>query len=244
MRPAVTNKALTSPTGWQEMAQGEWLKSRLEHAISPMLRKFFGYYLLALGPLAGELDLTSAQVRQVIHAHQWDGADLRTHISQLPLQANSVDACVLPFCLDYSSDPHQLLREAHRVVIAEGHLLVAGFNPYSLLLAGKLLPGHQHKAPWNGRSFSSHRLKDWLQLLGCEIMVEQNLVWSSLLGSSHPSELGQHWGNKLAPFMATAYVVLAKKREVPLTPAKPVWKRVAKLKSVGVLSGAGVAGRA
>lgn len=243
MKPAITNKAFVEPVGWQEVAQGAWLKERLEQAIAPMLPRFFGYYLLSLGPLSGELDLSNAQVRRVIRAHPWADADLRTHTCQLPLQANSVDACLLPFCLDYSSDPHQLLREAHRVVIPEGHLLIAGFNPFSLLIAGKLLPNHKLKAPWNGRSFSRHRVKDWLQLLGCEIIEEQSLVWSSLLGSGHHSELAQQWGQKYLPLLSSAYVVLAKKREVPLTPAKPVWKRVNKLKPVGVLSGAGVAGR-
>lgn len=244
MRPAVTNKALLEPKGWQEVAQGEWLKEQLEQVISPMLTKFFGYYLLALGPLGGELDLNGAQVRRTLRVHQWAEADLRTHLCQLPFQANAVDACVMPFCLDYCVDPHQLIREAHRVVIPDGHLLVAGFNPLSPLLAGKLLPRHKHKAPWNGRSFTRHRVKDWLQLLGCEIVDEKKLVWSSLIGSSQHSELGQQWGEKYFPFLASVYVVLAKKREVPLTPAKPVWKRMGKLKPVGVLSGAGVAGRA
>ena len=53
--------------------------------------------------------------------------------AQLPFLDKSADVCVLAHNLGYSSDPHRLLREADRVLIEDGWLIISGFNPLSLL---------------------------------------------------------------------------------------------------------------
>jgi hypothetical protein len=42
----------------------------------------------------------------------------------------------LPWC----SDPHRLLREADRVLIDDGWMILTGFNPVSLMGLRKLVP--------------------------------------------------------------------------------------------------------
>ena len=241
MKPAMTNKALLPPAHWQDMAHGLWLKEQLEQTIHPWLGKLFGYYSLSIGELAAELDLSACPIRKKICLNE-KGGEVKAKICQLPIHASSIDACVLPFCLDFCNDPHQLLREAHRVVIADGHLLLMGFNPYSLLVAGKLLPGCKHKAPWNGRFFSCHRVKDWLQLLGCEIVDEQHLAWNSLLSNPSDSNQAQRLGQQYVPWLSSVYVLLARKREIPLTPISLMRRKARSMKPVSVLTGAGVAG--
>ena len=50
----------------------------------------------------------------------------------LPIETNSIDLVLLPHILEFSSNPHQILREVQRVLMPEGHVIVCGFNPRSL----------------------------------------------------------------------------------------------------------------
>ena len=50
----------------------------------------------------------------------------------LPFESQSVDLIVMPHTLEFTSDPHRLLREAERVLMPEGQLVITGFNSLSL----------------------------------------------------------------------------------------------------------------
>ena len=78
--------------------------------------------------------------------------------------------CLLPHALEFASNPHQILREVQRVLVPEGHLIVAGFNPWSLWGVRRALKsGREAHYPWCGRFINLPRLKDWLALLGFEV---------------------------------------------------------------------------
>ncbi|WP_158100583.1 methyltransferase domain-containing protein [Neiella marina] len=231
------------PLSWDELAQGLWLKQQLEPAITPMLERMFGYYMVTLGPLGDSLDTSASSIKRQLRLSSLLTGSIRGKETELPLSENSIDACVAPFCLDFCSDPHQMVREIHRVVISDGHILVAGFNPYSMISTGKIWPSWRKRYPWSGRFFAQGRIADWFQLLGCEIIDRQTLAFSSLLGTNPANRKIQQLGQRYAPWAGSVYVMLMKKREVPLTPVKPSWKTVSRIKTVGALSGAGVAGR-
>jgi len=38
----------------------------------------------------------------------------------------------MPHTLEFTNDPHQVLREVDRVLIPEGHVVILAFNPWSL----------------------------------------------------------------------------------------------------------------
>ena len=46
---------------------------------------------------------------------------------------------VLPHVLEFEANPHQVLRESERVLIGEGHVVILGFNPWSLWGLWRLL---------------------------------------------------------------------------------------------------------
>lgn len=88
----------------------------------------------------------------------------------LPLPGNIVNVVLLQHVLDYAEHPHAILKEAARVTLPSGHLVLFGFNPLSFLgllkwpfrLFGSSLF-------WRCRMFSVWRLTDWLKLLGFEV---------------------------------------------------------------------------
>ena len=96
---------------WQQLPAGAELKRALETELAAHLQCAFGYHLLSLGAYAGTLDVSGCPVR-----HHWSlGSDaahpLRAQPEALPLQSDSIDVAVLPLTLEFSPDPHALLRE-------------------------------------------------------------------------------------------------------------------------------------
>ncbi len=88
----------------------------------------------------------------------------------LPFAEKSVDACLLAHTLPWCSDPHRLLREADRVLIDDGWMILTGFNPVSLMGLRKLVPVLRKGTPYNSRMFTLMRQLDWLALLNFEVL--------------------------------------------------------------------------
>jgi SAM-dependent methyltransferase len=145
-----------------------------------------------------------------------------TNFEALPFPENSLDLLVLPHSLELSQDPHATLREAERVLVPEGRLIVCCFNPLSLW-GLKQKRSHWYKKlnlgelylPEAGEFISYRRLRDWLKLLNFELE-------SSEFGCFRPAVRSQAmlqrfaWMDKLGsrywPILGAVYVVSAVKR--------------------------------
>ncbi|MCQ4062135.1 class I SAM-dependent methyltransferase, partial [Klebsiella pneumoniae] len=78
-----------------------------------------------------------AYVQQGLVASKPEGVEVVTpdcfaEFEELPFESQSLDMIVLPHVLEFSEDPHQLLREVERVLMPEGRVVITGFNPMSL----------------------------------------------------------------------------------------------------------------
>jgi len=124
------------------------------------------------------------------------------------------------------------LREAERVLVAEGHILILGFNPRSLWGLTRAISINSQHVPWNGKFRSVTRIKDWLRLLGFEIVITKYMF--------HRPPI-QHQGilkkfmvfdtmmKKLLPFWGGVYMVIGRKKVSTITPIKPRWRTRRKL---------------
>lgn len=149
---------------------------------------------------------------------------------QLPFEARSVGLVVLPHVLEFSDYPHQILREAERVLVPEGHLVVLGFNPVSAWGVARLFRGN--RMPWNGRFASLARIKDWLKLLNFELTAGRMIYHKPPVQSERVrSWLGflENAGDRWWPLGAAVYAVVARKREMGVTPLHPGWKKQSRL---------------
>lgn len=97
-------------------------------------------------------------------------AQVLAAVQALPFASQSLDLLVLPHVLEFAASPHQVLREAERVLRPEGRLLILGFNPVSLWGLRRWL-GPKQGYPWNGHFLRLSRVKDWLALLNFEIVA-------------------------------------------------------------------------
>ena len=216
---------------WFDTPLGEILLQQERARLRPLLSGLFGYYLLQVGfPCLRITPELAGRTMPVLVTPELPPARVGGWVCgdplQLPVAGDSVDAVLLWHTLDFTHDPRQLLREAERVLIAEGRLIVVGFNPWSLWGGWRLLHSRRH-IPWCGHFFSQGRLHDWLSLLGFELEqsdylmfrppLQQRLLMERLQGLE---QLGQR--SRLLP--GGVYILEAVKRVAALTPLKPPWK--------------------
>lgn len=244
---------LASPLGRYLL---QWETVQLNEAVSDI----FGYHALQLG--FPQLDALSSNRMP----HQWlavtseqaaqttasvtgvggaiaRGAALVADAEVLPFGAASLDLLVLPHTLELSRNPHAALREAERVLVPEGRVVITGINPNSLWgfrqsrahlyrrvlkRFGKQMTGEDSFLPGAGQTMGSigyWRLRDWLQLLGFE-------VESARFGVYAPSFASQKWLNRFVwmdtlgprwwPIFGATYCVVAVKRVRGMRLLEPV----------------------
>lgn len=150
--------------------------------------------------------------------------------TELPFASQSIDLVVLPHVLEFSTDPHQVLREVERVLIPEGQLIICGFNPASLWGARHVLRrvGGTSFLPRTEELISMPRMKDWLKLLnmgasqthfGCYAPACRTDTW--LKRYNFMDNAGSRWW----PYFGGVYVIQAIKRVKGMHLIGPAWAR-------------------
>ncbi len=235
---------------WLRTAPGRylmaWEQDRLDHAVADI----FGYHALQLG--LPELE----GLRTNRMPHRWVASDsllvqepptdlaplpvdhqittlsapapmaLHCEFDALPFPNASIDLAVLPHALELARDPHQALREVERILVPEGRVVIAGFNPASLwglrqraghMRLGSSGPpaGRGFYLPSSGDFIGYWRLRDWLRLLGFEVEIGRFGCW-------RPAVKSQVWldryawmdrvGDRWWPVLGAVYFLVAVKR--------------------------------
>jgi SAM-dependent methyltransferase len=238
MKPALAFRQPNSPKSWSDLPSGDVILSAIEAELAPWWQKFFGYHLLKMGSLSSEITPVECPIKnQFSITQKYDGGDVIADIDDLPLVEHSIDVCILSHALEFSLDPHHIIREANRVLIPNGYLVITGFNPMSLAGLNRLLPYRRKQTPWREHFFSPMRIKDWLHLMGYEILADNRCLHGSLSGHLVHNRVASLWQkfaqNYLKP-LGSVYVIVAKKRVLPLTPIKPKWQLRASFQPVKV----------
>ena len=165
---------------------------------------------------------------------------LSTNFESLPLEKDSVDVVILHHVLEYSENPHQVLKEVSRVLIPRGHLLIIGFNPYSLLGLWKVFAylfspqGH-----WQYKAIVKRRLLDWFKLLDLDCQHSQHLFYRPPFPKGKILQrlrFMEALGSKLHLPLGGVYTIVARKDIHGVTPVKMQWndkkKRAVSLSAV------------
>lgn len=162
---------------WFETPLGQYLLEREQDYFDQAVADIFGFNALQLGLPQFDLLRTNRMSLRFAAApafpekcHQ-PAVKLLTDLNQLPLASQSIDLALLPHVLEFHQYPHQILREVERVLMPEGHVIISGFNPLSLWGVPRFLPYRKEEYPWRGHFISLLRIKDWLALLGFEVMA-------------------------------------------------------------------------
>ena len=235
---------------WYQSDLGQELFKIEKKCLKKQLEKIFGYNLIQLGCLGAAGTANSGADRliydsKISYKFVFESlsdsrqCSLNCDFSALPVKNNSIDAIVLPHTLEFESDPHQILREVERVLMAEGKAIFFVFNPYSLW--GLLHKYWQIKRriktnqsvqtqmplPSCGQLISQKRLKDWLQLLGFDIELVKGYFFRPPLQNSSllkNIQFIEKTGEMSGFIPAGAYMIVATKRVSTLTPIRQPWR--------------------
>lgn len=226
-----TPAAYQALTSWYETPLGQHLWREERRLVDNALNRRFGYHLLQLG--CADLVLHDAspighKFSFCPHAGLSERHQAVARGEAIPLASDSLDLVLLHHALDFSSHPHQLLREAARVLIAGGHLVIVGFNPLSTWgLRNRLHRGKEGNSPWSSARLGAARISDWLNLLefhvdsvqyGVYVLPfngERSIRWSAWL---EPMATRFNWP------LGAMYVITARKQVLPLTPIHLNWR--------------------
>jgi SAM-dependent methyltransferase len=165
---ATEKKRFAAIDDWYLGETGQILFSELEERISPILSTTFGYYSLQIGcPAMAERLLQSCRVKHQFTLDDLEStAKVQANPSMLPVASDSVDLVVLMHHLSNTSEPHAVLREAFRILIPEGKLIIIDFNPMSLWGIRNFFQSWLEHVPFKGHFYTAGRIDDWMRLLG------------------------------------------------------------------------------
>ena len=216
---------------WLETPLGHYVVAREQLIYDRTLADLFGFYALQIGCA----DVPLLQTSRVTHKFTlaWDSsASVLAEPDQLPFAENQFDVIVLPHALEFQPLPHEVLREVFRVLRPEGRLLISGFNPYSLFGVKRYF-GRERQGPWGGEFISLSRAKDWLTLLGFDLVDGQLDCFNwpaqnekTLQRLAGLESAGDHWW----PFAGGVYFLHAIKRVAGVRLFKPDWARAGRRK--------------
>ncbi|HSH28853.1 MAG TPA: methyltransferase domain-containing protein [Thiohalobacter sp.] len=226
---------------WYRTPLGQALEQVELTAVRDCLTTLFGYHLLSVAPpwQADPLDSSRVRHRVVQMPETVPGrTGLVSANDAWPVSSDSLDVILLPHVLEFAAEPHQILREAERCLIAEGHLVIVGFNPWGVWGGRSLLTRWRGRLPWCGRFLGVARLRDWLALLGFDTLAVQPLLYrlpvnhAGLLERTrfldHLEAVNHIPGN-------AGFLLLARKRVVGMTPIRPRWRPRRRFLSPGVI---------
>ena len=217
-----------------------WLQHFLGHSVLeaerallfPLLEQRYGKHTLLIGsPRQQMLLKASVMPSQVLlsplmnkcHDHHYIEGDFH----ELPIASGSIDLVILPHTLEHLDNPQRLLTEACRIIKPDGHIIIFGFNPYSLWGLKKRWMKSKNM-PWAGNFLKANTIKKWLTFAEFQLAKQSMLLFSP--PTSHANVYRKfkyfEWiGRKFLSSFGGAYMLMAQSKSIPITPIKMRWQQ-------------------
>ena len=217
---------------------------REQRILEKRVSDYFGYHLLQFGLLHGDSLFKSARISHRFNVHIDEEGDFHKGVAMkcnedsLPIVSDSVDVVLLPHVLEFSSNPHKILREIERILIGEGHLIIIGFNPWSLFGLWRIVLAWREEPPWCGHFFSYHRIRDWFTLLDFELVRLERICYRPPIQNMKVLEkldFLEKLGKYCWPLFGGIYIIEVRKRVIPLTPVKDTWLKKRSIIESGIV---------
>lgn len=212
-------------TAWFASPLGRYLAEREQAYHDHAVADIFGFNAVQLGSLQHDL-LRASRIPFRFRAGLAGEATVLTDSTQLPFASQSMDLLLLPHLLEFSDHPHQILREAERILMPEGQIIISAYNPFSLWGLWRSLPYNRRAYPWHGRFIGLSRVKDWLALLGFEVVGGRMCAYAPPLQNEkwlRKFEFMEAAGDRWWALAGGVYFIQAKKRVHGMRLILPGW---------------------
>ena len=228
----------TDLVGWFDTPLGKHLLECEQRLLSKLLPGIHGFHSLQLAARDLALDDCSPVSHHFLLNKHVEGLSVSAQAEHesLPLAGETIDLVVLHHALEFSSDPHQLLREVSRVLIAGGHVVICGFNPLSSWGLRRLLSLGKGQGPWAASMMTSRRMADWLKLLDFKVTTVRYGAYCWPVNNARcvrVTSIFDRPARKLNWPTGGFWLICARKQIAPLTPASQR-RRVHQSVSVGI----------
>lgn len=152
---------------------------------------------------------------------------LQCEYDLLPFKSDCVDLIIIPHSYEYDINVYGVLAECYRILKPEGHMLILGFNPYSLNKMMDIKRAHSKIVPWNGQPVAILTLRKFLSDIGFKFEHIDYIGYSTLQSKTSPLRyfyFMESLGHLLFPFLGDLFVLIVRKEVIPLTPIKLKWQ--------------------
>ncbi|MDR2194988.1 MAG: class I SAM-dependent methyltransferase [Gallionellaceae bacterium] len=220
----------TTLIDWFATPQGQFLLEREQAFFDKAVADRFGFHAVQLGLLNCDCLRASRMPTRIVagaalEADESPYAKVRLMMEELPFETGSLDLVAMPHVLEFNEHPHLVLREVERVLMPEGHVILTGFNPRSLWGARRRM-GSKTGYPWNGNFISLPRIKDWLALLGFEVVAGRFACYAPPMNNEdwlRRFQFMEPAGDRWWAVCGGVYFLQAVKRVPGVRPLKPRW---------------------
>jgi SAM-dependent methyltransferase len=213
---------------WLETPRGRYLLAWEQNRLDLVVADIFGFNAIQIGLCGQDFLRANRMPRRNRCGYVGEaGATVEADVEELPFASQSIDLVVLPHVLEFAAHPHQVLREVERVLMPEGHVVITGFNPFSMWGLRRSFSGNLGEMPWTGQYLSVPRLKDWLTLLSFETRAGS-------FGCYAPPVATDKWlrrwsfmdvaGDRWWPIAGGSYILQAVKRVPGMRVIVPSWR--------------------
>jgi SAM-dependent methyltransferase len=223
---------------WFETELGRSVLAVEQRLLERCLTDCFGYYLLQLGIDSDMNFYRDCRIQRCFRAgpmlpkmpvNDTRAAFVRCNFEELPFESDSLDVVVAHHVVEFSTDPHAVLRELYRVTVPHGRIILVGFNPWSLFGLRMAVGRWQSDSIWRNHWLSAPRVQDWLQLLGFEVEhidygfhrlpLQRAANWAQMANKA--TNWSRHWPG------GGIYAVTAIKQVAKFIPMRPLRLRPA-----------------
>ena len=191
---------------WLDTGTGQSLLLEESRRVRIALEGIFGDQFLQIGQWGDGSYREFSRTRRaaVVGERSGDSVDFLSSLDSLAVADDTIDVAVLPHVLETHDDPHGVLREVDRILRADGHIIILGFNPVCWWGVKHLLSRRRVPAGIQ-RMITERRLRDWLRLLNFSVHRASARYFQSPV--------------------TRCYMLVARKELFTMTPIRPVWKR-------------------
>lgn len=226
-----------SISSWFTTPLGRRLLIHERKIIAEELRYLFGYHFMQLSVVKSAHLGSSSRINHCfsLAPAYSDEPKMSSNVQgvsdfdELPFEDEVIDVTVLHHVLEFSENPHQVLKEAARVTIPRGYVIIVAFNPLSF--AG-VMQGVGALFNRGGiskrRALRASRMRDWLEFLDFTCTSTRNVFHNFPVNNARYLASTQmleklRYKNKM-PF-GMSFILVARKDKVGLTPIKPKWEK-------------------
>lgn len=191
---------------WYQSAIGQKLSNILDKKIPQYIENIFGYYVLQLG----SIDKNYLQYSRISHHFFVDILrEKQNHIiadyHNLPFAKNNIDLLIALHILETNNQAEKILEEIQRVLISEGYTLIISFNALNPFLDKKLAK----------KDFNYFKTLEKIKSMGMQIIKQEAIFFHSKVINKICTQL--------CPLFGGVYIILAKKKVIPVQIIKPKW---------------------